>query len=120
MKYSIFGGVAVVLISTVFMLPSCKKDKVPVTNLPNCVDTVSFNADILPLMQNNCVGCHDAGNASAGYDFSSYDMISSNASAALTSMRASGSLLMPQGGPALPDSVIQKLECWIAQGKLPN
>jgi hypothetical protein len=28
--------------------------------------------------------------------------------------------LMPQGGPALPDSLIQKVECWIYQGKKNN
>jgi hypothetical protein len=27
---------------------------------------------------------------------------------------------MPQGGPALPDSVIQRIECWVNQGKLNN
>jgi hypothetical protein len=27
---------------------------------------------------------------------------------------------MPQGGPALPDSSIQLIECWIYQGKLDN
>lgn len=71
-------------------------------------------------MQANCIGCHDQGNASGGYDFSSYTAVAANATAALGSMKSSGYQLMPQGGPALPDSTIQKLECWIAQGKLDN
>jgi len=27
---------------------------------------------------------------------------------------------MPIGGPGLPDSVIQKVECWMLQGKKNN
>ena len=46
--------------------------------------------------------------------------ISASADAILGSMHANGYQLMPQGGPALPDSLIQKVECWIYQGKLDN
>jgi hypothetical protein len=46
--------------------------------------------------------------------------ISSNAAAIVGSMKGSGFQLMPQGGDALPDSVIQKVQCWISQGKLNN
>jgi hypothetical protein len=35
-------------------------------------------------------------------------------------MKANGYQLMPIGGPALPDSTIQKVKCWIEQGKLDN
>ena len=98
---------------------SCSKDKVTPSNV-NCTTTISFANDILPLMQGNCTGCHDQGNASGGYDLSSYNSISSNANAVLGSMKNSGYQLMPQGGPALPDSLLQKFECWIAQGKLDN
>lgn len=116
MKTKIFGTT---LVLGFILLVSCKKDKVTPTNI-NCTSTISFANDIMPIMQDNCIGCHDQGNASGGYDFSSYTAVSANAAAALGSMKSNGYQLMPQGGPALPDSVIQKVECWIAQGKQDN
>jgi hypothetical protein len=35
-------------------------------------------------------------------------------------MQNQGFQLMPIGGPQLPDSTIQAIKCWIAQGKLNN
>jgi hypothetical protein len=35
-------------------------------------------------------------------------------------MQASGFQLMPIGGPALNDDLIQQFLCWIEQGKLNN
>jgi len=99
------------------ILISCDKDKVSIT--PNCADTVSFNNQVLPIIQNNCLGCHDVGNGT-GYVFTSHANISASANAIWGSMQGSGYQLMPQGGPALNDSLVQLVECWIAQGKLNN
>jgi len=85
-----------------------------------CNDTISFSNDVMPIIQANCINCHDQGNASGGFDFSSYTSISANANAILNSMKANGYQLMPIGGPALPDSTIQKISCWINQGKQDN
>jgi hypothetical protein len=98
---------------------SCTREKVtPVA--AQCNDTISFSNDIRPILQANCIGCHDQGNASGGYDFSTYTSVSANANAIIGSVKASGYQLMPIGGPALPDSTIQKINCWIEQGKLDN
>jgi hypothetical protein len=100
---------------------SCKKDKVELYSTSNCSDTVSFNDEILPLIQNNCSGCHDNLN---GYSLTNHANISSNSSAIIGAMRNSGYKLMPRDGfnigYALPDSVIQRVECWINQGKKNN
>jgi len=102
-----------------FLLFSCTREKVtPIDQ--QCNTTVSFSNDIMPIMQANCIACHDQGNASGGYDFSSYTAISANANALLGSVKANGYQLMPLGGPALPDSTIQKISCWINQGKQDN
>jgi uncharacterized membrane protein len=98
---------------------SCTREKVtPVA--AQCNDTISFSDDVMPIIQANCINCHDQGNASGGFDFSSYTSISANANAILNSMKANGYQLMPIGGPALPDATIQKVKCWIEQGKLDN
>ena len=98
---------------------SCTREKVtPVA--AECNDTISFSNDIMPIIQANCISCHDQGNASGGFDFSSYTSTSANANAILNSMKANGYQLMPIGGPALPDSTIQKISCWINQGKQDN
>jgi len=99
---------------------SCSKDKVPSTLMnPSCIDSVSFSATVLPIIQQNCISCHDVGN-STGYTFSNHTNISNQSSALLGSMKGQGFSLMPQGGPMLPDSTIQFIKCWVSQGKLNN
>ena len=105
----------------VLTMNSCNKDKVPVDCATlGCTDTVSFANQILPMIQNNCTGCHEPGNAGGGYSLSTYDEIVSNADAILNSMNGAGMQLMPQGGPALADSLIQQFSCWKCQGKMDN
>jgi hypothetical protein len=105
----------------VLTLNSCNKDKVPVDcTAAGCTDTISFANQILPMIQNNCVGCHQPGNASGGYSLSTYSEISTNADAILNSLYGTSVALMPQGGPALADTLIQQFSCWKCQGKLDN
>jgi hypothetical protein len=100
------------------VLFSCTQEKV--TPNEQCNSVISFSNDVLPIIQANCVGCHNQNGASGGYDFSTYDAIAGNANALLGSVKANGFQLMPIGGPALPDSTIQKISCWISQGKQDN
>lgn len=98
----------------------CTKDKAPTIIFdPNCSDTVSFSQDIMPIISSNCISCHDQGN-STGYTFTTHSSISENAMDMLNAMRnEAGFQLMPQGGPALPDSLIRLFSCWIQNNK-PN
>lgn len=101
------------------LLFSCTRDKItPIDQ--QCNSTISFANEVLPIMEANCAGCHQPGNVSGGYDLSTYNAISENANAIIGSMKANGYQLMPIGGPALPDSTIQKIACWISQGKQDN
>jgi hypothetical protein len=94
------------------LISSCTKDKVggdvPYPEI-TCSDSVSFSNDVLSVIQNNCTGCHDNQN---GYTFTNHQNISSNYAAIVGSMKGIGYQFMPQGGPALPDSTIQKIQCW--------
>ena len=110
-----------ILILVFIIVCSCKKDKVEFYSNTNCSDTVSFNDEILPLIENKCSYCHNTLN---GYSLTNHSNISSNSAAIIGAMRNSGFKLMPRDsfniGYALPDSVIQLVECWINQGKNNN
>lgn len=100
------------------VLNSCAKEKVPtVDTVPECADTIDYSAQIAPMIQTNCLGCHDVGGSLP--TLTNYDEISTNATAILSTLNGTPQL-MPQGGPALSDTLIQQFTCWISQGKLNN
>ncbi|MBC7886563.1 MAG: hypothetical protein H7Z13_01640 [Ferruginibacter sp.] len=103
---------------------SCMYDKeellYPGVNTPPTCATVpaSFNADILPLITNNCAspGCHDA-SASGGRIFQNYNQISGAKDR--INIRAVVQKSMPASGPLSP-AEINKIKCWIEAGALNN
>ncbi len=105
---------------------ACQKDKVPeIVQLPDgvCVDTVSFSQTVQPLIEQSCAvsGCHDANTAQSGFNFTGHFNISTFSDPMIGSIRHDGGFVpMPAGSPKFADSLIQKIECWIAQGKLNN
>ncbi len=103
---------------------SCKKDKAPdIVPIESCVDTVSFSQVVLPLIEQSCAttGCHDANTAQSGFNFSGHFNISVFSPSMIGSIRHDASFVpMPFSAPKLADSLIQKIGCWIAQGKLNN
>ena len=106
-----------IVILTVTVI-SCKKDRVPPSILTaNCPDTIRFATQIAPMITNNCVGCHDVGGTLP--TLTNYTEISANASNILGTLQGNPQL-MPQGGPALNDSLIKQFQCWIDQGKQNN
>lgn len=107
---ALFGALILILLNT----SSCKKDKTPVID-ENCTDTISFSQQIQPMMDNYCISCHQ----SQAPVFTDHTSISANASAILNSLRGT-TQLMPLGGPALDDSLINQFNCWLSQGRLNN
>jgi hypothetical protein len=85
------------LVLTILLTSSCTKDKVgggvPYPEVI-CSDTVSFSNEILPIIENNCTGCHDNQN---GYSLTNHQNISSNYASIVGSMKGQGYQLMPQG-----------------------
>lgn len=97
---------------------SCKKDKVPTSIITgDCPDTIYFSTQIAPMISSNCIGCHDVGGSSP--TLTNYAEISDKASKILGTLQGNPQL-MPQGGPALNDSLIKQFQCWINQGKQNN
>lgn len=105
-----FVGLSLVLIF------SCKKDKVITACDSNA--TVHFSTQIMPMIQANCISCHDTGMTAP--ILTGHANISSNAILILNSLNGAGVQLMPSGGPALNDTLISQFSCWISQGKQNN
>lgn len=108
-----------VMILALFLPSSCSKAKTPPA-LPQvvCTSTISFSQQIAPMIEENCSGCHGAGAGTAPV-LSNYEEISTNADAIIQALRGTPQL-MPQGGPALADTLIQQFQCWMQQGTMNN
>jgi len=92
-------------------------------NQANCTvcDTTSFKfaADIQPIMNTWCIGCHSSTNAGGGYDLSSYAGVvnSIGHNQLLGSIEHStGYNAMPQNGNQLSGCQISKIRSWINAG----
>lgn len=106
----------IAIMISVIALVSCSKDMAPD---PECVVQVSFSQDVMPMLQDKCVTCH---NGSQPPNLTTHGSVSSAADNVLSriSLPEGDGMLMPQGGPRIADSLIQKVKCWIQQGKLDN
>jgi hypothetical protein len=111
--------------------------EVPVTVLLPA-STVSFAADVLPILQAACAfsGCHGStGVAQAGLRLASYEQVMAGAdsgavvlplngpeSRIIRSLRGTlqGTLQMPLGAPPLAEISIESIEDWIDEGALDN
>ena len=103
---------------------SCLKDKTVEPAVDVCEDTVFYATEIQgPILNTSCAvsECHNSGTAAAGFVFESHAQVSLNATTILSAIKHDGSTApMPLGGSKLNDSLIQKFDCWIKQGKLNN
>jgi hypothetical protein len=115
---------SIVIILSLLMLTSCSKDKITeIETKPfittDCMDTVKFSTVVMPIIADKCIGCHGDGGSNSPL-IKDYITVSENAEDILKTIKADGLPLMPFGGPKLNDSLIQKISCWIQQGKLNN
>lgn len=77
---------------------------------------VTFARTIKPIIDSNCVSCHNTNGQASFLNLESYQTISANASSVKESVVAKR---MPQGAP-LSDSDIQAISCWVDAGALNN
>lgn len=118
-----------ILILSVFIIAtliSCsKEEKEPIVNPPvnNCeTEAMSFQNDVTPILQTNCLGCHSTAAAFGNIILDNYDEVSKviNAGRLLGSIKhESGFSSMPQNGDKLSDCDIDKIESWVEDGS-PN
>jgi hypothetical protein len=83
----------------------------------------AFAADVQPLLNTYCQGCHNSGTPSGGIVLDSY----TGARSAALSGRLIGAIshsagfsAMPQGGPKLSDCNIAQIRGWVQDGALNN
>jgi hypothetical protein len=130
MKFRILFFVLVSLVSTKLLLVSCAKEKSVAPVIINqivltaeCPDTVFYSTAIKPFVDNSCAttGCHAASSSAGGYDLSTYDKVSTNATSIVNSMKPGHTpAQMPIGTSSTNDTIIKLFNCWIGQGKLNN
>jgi hypothetical protein len=113
----------------VLLVTACAKDKsdqVVVLPVNSCESTtVSYATDINPIFLTNCAvsGCHDAATSAGGNNWETYTEVSTKINMIICAINHnSGCFPMPRpiGSPKLPDSTIQKIECWTEQGAQNN
>jgi hypothetical protein len=92
----------------------------------NCsCDTAKFTyaATIQPLIQVNCLGCHNANNLSGGIDLGNYNAIKavgSNGKLLGSITHASGFSAMPKNSNKLSECQLTQVDKWIKNGTLNN
>ncbi|MFZ9029214.1 MAG: hypothetical protein ACO2Z9_09380 [Crocinitomicaceae bacterium] len=106
---------SIVLFASLIMM-SCTKDK---TMDAECETPISFSQEVMPMLQTNCVGCHNGSQPPNLTTHASVSVAADNVLARI-SLNEGDALLMPLGGPRFHQDSIRKIKCWIEQGKLDN
>jgi len=105
-------------------LPACAKHNAVELGLRSCDTTnVSYSAQIVSILQDNCYVCHKGAGASSGIDFSNYSAFKGWAQSGLLAgdiAAAPGFTPMPYGLPQLPTCDINTILAWIHQGMKNN
>jgi len=89
---------------------------------------VTFSENILPIIQNNCYGCHSGANPNGGISLTNYTEIVAAGSIPLgiagsligSVTWASGNIPMPDNGPQLADCDLAQIRKWIEDGMPDN
>jgi mono/diheme cytochrome c family protein len=83
----------------------------------------SFAADVAPVLDTHCVGCHSGNPPQGGIDLSNYAGVKTVADDGRlfgAIAWAAGFSPMPQGGDQLPQCTIDQIKSWIDAGALDN
>lgn len=94
---------------------------------PNACDTVavSFSADILPVLQSQCLSCHAADiytDTGGGYNLDGHAnvKVSADDNKLYPAIAHTGDYPMPKSAAKLDDCTIAQFKAWIDNGALDN
>lgn len=90
----------------------------------NCDTTLfAFTANVVPILQKNCAGCHNAASASGGINLDGYTNVkiyATNGKLYGSIAHLPGFVAMPQNGSKLSDCNLRVIQKWIQAGALNN
>ncbi|SEQ56981.1 hypothetical protein [Neolewinella agarilytica] len=82
-------------------------------------ENVTYSADVLPLIVDNCYGCHDASSNFGGVTLEGYDRLRTyvdNGELLGAIRHTPGFSPMPKNEPQLVECNIEKIAAWVAAG----
>lgn len=92
------------------------------TDTSHTSQKVTYTKDIAPIFYQYCISCHSPGGVESGVDYTTYNNVKLYTESGNVMDRISRQpgdpLLMPQGGPKLPQATIDKIQAWINDGYL--
>ena len=86
-------------------------------------EDISYQAEILPLLEDYCLDCHSAASSEGGIVLEGYDNVKLYADSGFligVVKQEDGFSLMPQGEDMLEQCLIDKLNSWIEDGAMDN
>jgi hypothetical protein len=100
-----------IVMAVIFTTACAKKTAVAASDCTGVTPT--YTTDIKPIIDANCLSCHNSGNKSGGYDLSNYNNCKSAKDKIVGSVQhASGFAAMPDGSAKLSDATIKIINCW--------
>lgn len=116
----------ILLVSIIFVLgiPACTyNSEEELYGISNCnTENMSYSNDIVPLITNNCIGCHNSNSYLGDVNLEGHSEIvkhATNGSLVGSIKHSAGYVAMPDGSPKLDACSIAKIESWVAAGS-PN
>lgn len=86
--------------------------------------SVSFAGDVVPILQNKCVGCHTTATSTNGYvslsGFTDVELVAGTGQLVGAITHDPSYAAMPDGGPKLNACEIAKIKNWVSEGTLNN
>jgi hypothetical protein len=129
MKKHLIAGLLIITLPVLGIISCSKSSADQLTTQPpggTICDTagMTYTADIVPILNSHCYGCHGAGNTggSGGISLDGYANLKPYADNGILKgniTHAPGFVGMPYGQPKMDDCTINKILDWISQGS-PN
>ena len=112
---------------TGFLIFSCSKEneeQLAENNPTSCESTnMTYTANIKPILQSFCFGCHGNGLSQNGINFDTYagvKTVADNGKLVGAISHAPGFVAMPQSAAQLSECNINKIKNWVSTGALNN
>lgn len=109
-----------VLITLLLVFSCSKKNEEELGAGATCdSNSMTYAANIKPILQNACFSCHGNGLSQNGINFDTYSgvkAVADNGKLVGAITHASGFSPMPQSAPKLSDCNINKIKDWVNQG----